>query len=111
MMSTRRLPVRSVIFGMVNCIFFVGSALAAGPSEYLIYSFPTQVEYAAASGSLITDSAGNLYGTTYDGGAIGYGAVFELLRPVSPSTNWTIATLYSFTAFCGRTESTGRGDL
>jgi uncharacterized repeat protein (TIGR03803 family) len=73
--------------------------LAAGPSEYIIYSFPSQVEFAAATGTLIADNAGNLYGTTYNGGTTGYGAVIELLRPVSPNTKWTMATLYSFTAF------------
>jgi len=29
-------------------------------------------------GGLVRDSAGNLYGTTYDGGASGYGVVFKL---------------------------------
>jgi hypothetical protein len=29
---------------------------------------------------LIMDAAGNLYGTTFDGGAYGYGTVFEIVR-------------------------------
>jgi uncharacterized repeat protein (TIGR03803 family) len=46
--------------------------------------------------SLIIDSAGNLYGTTYAGGANGGGVVFEL----SPRTGggWTEKTLHSFTS-------------
>jgi uncharacterized repeat protein (TIGR03803 family) len=99
MTLTRYLLVRGGIFGMLISILFAGPALAAGPSEYLIYSFPRQVEFVSASGTLIADSAGNLYGTTYFGGTIGYGAVIELLRPVPPITKWTMATLYSFTSF------------
>jgi len=42
---------------------------------------------------LILDAAGSLYGTTSNGGAHGYGAVFEL----SPTANgWTETVLYSF---------------
>jgi uncharacterized repeat protein (TIGR03803 family) len=40
------------------------------------------------------DSAGNLYGTTYAGGAYAYGSVFRL----SPSGgSWTYASLHDFT--------------
>jgi uncharacterized repeat protein (TIGR03803 family) len=43
---------------------------------------------------VIFDSKGNLYGTTYNGGVNGYGAVFELL-PGTGGT-WTEQTLHSF---------------
>jgi uncharacterized repeat protein (TIGR03803 family) len=47
----------------------------------------------APSGSVIFDSSGNLYGTTFDGGAHNLGTVFEL----SPSgSNWKEKLLYSF---------------
>jgi uncharacterized repeat protein (TIGR03803 family) len=97
MTFTRSLLVRGGIFGMLISILLAGSASAAGPSEYLIYSFPRQVEFNAVAGNLVADGAGNLYGTTYWGGTSGLGAVIELLRPVPPNTKWTIATLYSFT--------------
>lgn len=42
-------------------------------------------------GDLIEDSAGNLYGTTYEGGAINAGTVFEL------APDGTETVLYSFT--------------
>ena len=44
--------------------------------------------------SPIFDAAGNLYGTTYDGGVNGVGTVFEL-APGSNGT-WTETVLYSF---------------
>jgi len=44
--------------------------------------------------SLVRDAAGNLYGTTYNGGAYGAGAVFRL----TPSANgWTYNSLHDFT--------------
>ncbi len=44
--------------------------------------------------NLIFDSSGNLYGTTYFGGAYGYGSVFEF----SPQAGggWALTVLYSF---------------
>lgn len=81
----------------VTMLLLAGTALA-DPSEYTIYTFPTSTSTAGQdpSGNLVVDSAGNLYGTTDSGGAFGHGVVFELLRPVPPSTTWTETVLYSF---------------
>jgi uncharacterized protein YceK len=60
-------------------------------------------------GSLIADSAGNIYGTANLGGATtictasgsipaGCGAVFELSPPAAGATAWTRKTLYKFAA-------------
>ncbi len=51
--------------------------------------------------SLISDAAGNLYGTTAAGGAYGYGTVFELTP--NGSGGWTETVLYSF---CSQTDCT-----
>ncbi len=49
-------------------------------------------------GGLIFDAAGNLYGTTFNGGSGGGGTVFEL----SPSGNtWIFKLLYSFSGVDG----------
>ena len=60
----------------------------------MLHSF-NRTDGAYPEGSLIFDSAGNLYGTTSQGGAhYGNGTVFEL----SPGANgrWTETVLYSF---------------
>lgn len=49
-------------------------------------------------GGLVRDNAGNLYGTTYSGGAFGEGAVFKL----DPSGHETV--LYSFCRLSGCTD-------
>jgi uncharacterized repeat protein (TIGR03803 family) len=65
-------------------------------TETVLYSFCSQPSCAdgqTPEGALIFDSQGNLYGTTYSGGAYGYGTVFEL----SPSrSGWSETVLYSF---------------
>jgi uncharacterized repeat protein (TIGR03803 family) len=45
------------------------------------------------SSSLTMDAARNLYGTTYQGGAYGYGSVFEL---TFSNGTWTYGTLHDF---------------
>ena len=51
--------------------------------------------------SLIADEQGALYGTTYEGGANGYGTVFKLTPPASNGAPWKETVLYSF---CSRGE-------
>ncbi len=60
--------------------------------DKVLYSFTGGGDGANPFGGLIQDAKGNLYGTAPNGGAQGYGAVFE----VSPSGSEKV--LYSFTA-------------
>ncbi len=79
-------------------------------TEKILYSFKDNGKdgvYPYAS--LILDSSGNLYGTTFGGGAhnpagcaslyitgSGCGTVFELSPPIPPATEWTETILHSF---------------
>ena len=54
----------------------------------------TGVRGHAPYGGLILDAAGNLYGTTYCGGAYGRGTVFELTP--NGDGSWTESVLHSF---------------
>jgi uncharacterized repeat protein (TIGR03803 family) len=80
-------------------LMFAGSAIAAGPTETVLYRFKGGNDGVAPFAGLIADKAGNLYGTTADGGAGacqgGCGSVFEL----SPASGgrWTETVLYRFT--------------
>jgi uncharacterized repeat protein (TIGR03803 family) len=47
----------------------------------------------SASGALVFDKAGNLYGVTLNGGIYGYGTIFKLTY----SSGWTETTIYEFT--------------
>lgn len=70
----------------------------SGWTETILYNFQGLSDGQNPVGGVILDPAGNLYGTTFDGGVNGGGTVYEL----SPSGgNWTFATLYSFTGGYG----------
>lgn len=60
-----------------------------------LYAFHGQPDAAFPYGGLIADSHGNLYGTTYYGGANGAGAVFRV-GPGPGIGGWRDAVLYSF---------------
>jgi len=59
-----------------------------------IYSFRGQPDGSFPYGALLLDASGNIYGTTYYGGANNIGAVYQL----TPRTNgeWREKVLYSF---------------
>ncbi len=59
----------------------------------ILYEFKGTPDAGFAYGGLIADPNGNLYGTTYFGGAAGMGAVFEL---TPHGTTWSERVLYSF---------------
>ncbi len=64
-------------------------------TETVLYSFAGGSDGAYPRAGLILDSAGNLYGTTYAGGAHTLGTVFQL-APTSSTSNWTETLLHSF---------------
>ncbi|HEX4862063.1 MAG TPA: choice-of-anchor tandem repeat GloVer-containing protein, partial [Rhizomicrobium sp.] len=82
---------------------------AGGASAYTmktLYTFCSQ--HACADGiqpnALTMDPAGNLYGSTYDGGDRRKGVIFELI-PNADKSAWTYEVLYRFCAGCiGRPE-------
>jgi uncharacterized repeat protein (TIGR03803 family) len=57
--------------------------------ETVLYQFADGIDGKMPSG-LVADSAGNFYGTTYDGGTYGIGAIFKL------DQTGTLTVLYSF---------------
>jgi uncharacterized repeat protein (TIGR03803 family) len=75
--------------------FELSPAHGGGWTEAVLHSFGHGTDGTNPSaGTLIRDTGGNLYGTTPNGGAYGFGAVFEL----SPRQGggWSEAVLYSF---------------
>jgi len=61
-------------------------------TEKVLHSF-NGADGANPQGGLVLDASGNLYGTTQQGGAYGYGTVFELLPD---NGRWTEKVLHSF---------------
>lgn len=72
--------------------------------EQVLYQF-SGIDGQGPNGDMVFDAAGNLYGTTFSGGAYGRGAVFELTR--QSSGQWTETVLYSFTGGADGATPTG----
>ena len=86
----------SLILSVV--LVLAASALPAGATESVLYSFPGGISGANPYANLVADSTGALYGTTGEGGGStkcnlgsGCGTVFMLSSP-----SWTETVLYSF---------------
>jgi uncharacterized repeat protein (TIGR03803 family) len=76
-------------------VFELSPSSLGGYTETLLHSFSdTNGDGAIPPAGLVIDANGNLYGTTQQGGAHGYGTVFEL-SPASGGV-WSIKILHSF---------------
>ncbi len=88
----------TTIFGgddNVGTVFELVPRTGHGWVEKRLYSFSNKGgDGQSPQGTLIFDSAGNLYGTTSAGGSDGVGTVFELMR--NPDGSWTEKILHSF---------------
>ncbi len=62
----------------------------------IIHTFVKVQQGARPRAPLTSDTAGNLYGTTYTGAADGNGTVFELSPPANGSTKWVQTVLHRF---------------
>jgi uncharacterized repeat protein (TIGR03803 family) len=69
------------------------SPSGGGWNETALYTFSGGADGGVPDGYLIFDGAGDLYGTTFQGGSANHGVVFEL-SPAGGS--WTETVLYSF---------------
>jgi uncharacterized repeat protein (TIGR03803 family) len=80
-------------------LMFAASAMATGPVEKVLYRFRGGSDGSAPSTGLIADKAGNLYGTTTNGGTgcqDGCGTVFELSH--ASGGGWFETVIHRFTA-------------
>ena len=89
---------RLQVFSIRCCAFAVlavtlFSSVRSTSQETPIFSFYSSYFDALPKGPLATDAAGNLYGTTFYGGAYGNGMVYEL---TPTAAGWTQTVLHSF---------------
>jgi uncharacterized repeat protein (TIGR03803 family) len=83
-------------------VFEVSPPTESGGSwtEQVLYSFKSNLSGYSDGfyplGTLILDKAGNLFGNTVSGGALGGGTVFELSPPSVSGGTWTETMLHNF---------------
>jgi uncharacterized repeat protein (TIGR03803 family) len=68
-------------------------------TENVLYAFQCASDGGDPQGSLVFDSAGNLYGTTSHYENMGQGAVFELSPPAHQGGAWTENIIYQFSDY------------
>jgi uncharacterized repeat protein (TIGR03803 family) len=77
-----RMGVEAASVGLVVALVLAPSVAAAqseqAPKFAVLYAFTGRADGATPYAGLVRDAAGNLYGTTFKGGAHGHGTVFKL---------------------------------
>jgi len=86
--------------GLVNCYGSVFELAAPAPggawTESVLFRFGESGDsFSNPHGGVVFDKKGNLYGTTYVGGAFA-GGVFELMPPSAPGSAWRAKILDNF---------------
>lgn len=83
-------------------LFVFAATSTARAQEEVLYRFQGGTDGYFPSSTLLKDDAGNLYGTTVEGGSpghcelVGCGTVFELTAPTKAGDPWTETMLYRF---------------
>jgi uncharacterized repeat protein (TIGR03803 family) len=75
------------------------SPAKSGWTKKILYTFTpddSATEGNAPSGGVVLDAAGNIYGTTIQGGTKGLGTVFELVAPVGKAKKYEEQVLWNF---------------
>jgi uncharacterized repeat protein (TIGR03803 family) len=99
----------ALVFGAILLVQFISLQPAHAQTETVLYSLGLSPDGRYPNASLIMNKKGNLYSTTYQGGANGLGTVLELSpQPASgcaAGTNtgngWCESVLYSFGSSTG----------
>ena len=81
-------------FSVILGLLFTTTLLFAASKEKVLYSFGTHNGVAGPTAGLSFDTFGNLYSTTYMGGVLNEGTVWELMHKTGGG--WTEKTLYDF---------------
>jgi hypothetical protein len=102
-------PGREIVALLISVLAIVAFSGPAQAKYKVIYTFCSLTNCADGGGpivGLVADADGNLFGTTFSGGANSGGTVFELVKK---KTHWTEKVLYSFCSQANCTD--GRSPL
>jgi uncharacterized repeat protein (TIGR03803 family) len=96
LMRSKRLFLERIALLAISAMSLVlTGTVAVAQQERVLHSFNNNgIDGYQPAAGLLADSAGNLYGTTYDGGSGGSGTVFELTPKTSGG--WAERILYNF---------------
>jgi uncharacterized repeat protein (TIGR03803 family) len=92
-MYTRKLSLRVTTLALIAIAFLASGTKGFAQREKTVYTFSNSANGATPQAGLVSDSSGNLFGTTWAGGANQYGVVYELSHSGS---GWTQKVLHNF---------------
>jgi uncharacterized repeat protein (TIGR03803 family) len=95
-MRRLRLSLREASLATLIGIFMLATVAVSTASEAVLHSFQSTNDGVEPHAGLVADKAGNLYGTTFWGGAGNWGMVFQLSPPAVKGSAWTETILHSF---------------
>src|ERR1700733_3454783 len=95
MKSEKLYPSVTPLTIFIALLILAGTIVGSEAKETVLHHFGSGTDGAAVYGRVISDAAGNLYGTTAFGGTSGSGIVFELTNPEAPG-GWNETVLYTF---------------
>src|SRR5258708_30314985 len=95
-MQRLRLSLRETSLAILIGILTLATAAVSTASEAVLHSFQSTNDGVEPHAGLVADRAGNLYGTTFGGGAGNWGMVFQLSPPAVKDGAWTETILHSF---------------
>src|SRR5664279_2753958 len=94
-MRGKRLSIGLTVTLLIFTVSLFMTSTWAAAQERVLHNFNNNgTDGTFPQAGLIVDGAGNLYGTTVDGGTYGWGTVFELTP--TAGGGWTETVLYSF---------------
>jgi uncharacterized repeat protein (TIGR03803 family) len=114
-MRSHRTSLSLVRIGIILVLGLFGSKMWAQMSDEVLHVFTGGSDGSVPAGGVVFDQQGNLYGTTYSGGASGCsplgecGVVYQLVP--SPSGPWTENILHVFQGVEGHDAATPSGGL
>jgi uncharacterized repeat protein (TIGR03803 family) len=86
-------PLARVLQAALLIFVLLNSLSGWSATEKTLFQFEVGNDGFYPESNLVADSAGNLYGTTFEGGTFGYGTVFKL---TSSAGKWQEKILYNF---------------
>src|ERR1700689_327205 len=91
-MRSPKSPLSLALLSVILAVFAITSATAQ--TERVLHNFGNGTDGSFPLAGLISDTVGNLYGTTQQGGAYNFGTVFEMER--LSGGGWGLRILHSF---------------
>ena len=106
-MNLNRIPIRPWLLAVILAL---APTASAEWKEKVLYSFQGGTDGSTPAGGVVFDAAGNLYGTTQQGGGTSCapisfcGTVFQLAPPVKKGGAWTETVLHIFAGVTGNQD-------